>query len=149
MSVGTISPRAFRRRERSVLAPSWLSSNRAWKTPQVGVIYPVVCGIPVYMVYIVYESRININRWRKNNHNSSSSEGCKKYWWNIARHGKYCTRYLVADYHLPGYSTKLFAGRGRPSTLVGMGWGCLVGPAGVQNGFRLQWRVSWYPRFPL
>ena len=35
----------FPKTYRSVLAPSWLSSNRAWKPPQGGVIYTVVHGI--------------------------------------------------------------------------------------------------------
>ena len=45
--VGNVSPRReFRRRTyRSLLSPSWLSSNRAWKTvPGGGVIYTVLCG---------------------------------------------------------------------------------------------------------
>ena len=36
-SVGNVSRRAFRRTHRSVLAPSWLSSDRGWKTAPVGV----------------------------------------------------------------------------------------------------------------
>ena len=45
VGVGNISPRAFRRRVcRSVMAPSWLLSNRAWKTAA------GVCDI-LYTVY--------------------------------------------------------------------------------------------------
>ena len=45
---------SFPKTYRSVLLPSWLSSDRAWKTAPGGVIYTVVCGTPDFVPYRYY-----------------------------------------------------------------------------------------------